>query len=124
MRGVSEITAVREYLFERLLAIPGCIANGTRAAGKRLAGNVNVSFPGLDAESMVLHLDRMGIQCSAGSACTAGRTEASHVLLAIGCDGARASSSLRLTFGAELTREDADVIVSCVEKLTARLRSV
>ncbi|MBQ7982527.1 MAG: cysteine desulfurase [Clostridia bacterium] len=122
--GVDAVRQVQRRLFDRLLNIPGCIANGTRETGKRLCGNVNVSFPGLDAESMVLHLDRAGICCSAGSACHAGKTDPSHVLLAIGRDADAASSSLRFTFGAELTCDDADAIAAAVAAVVSRLRGL
>lgn len=121
---VDAVRQVQRRLFDRLLDIPGCIVNGTREVGGRLCGNVNVSFPGLDAESMVLHLDRAGICCSAGSACHAGKTDPSHVLLAIGRDADAASSSLRFTFGDELSTDDADLIAAAVASVVRRLRGL
>ncbi len=110
-------------LFRLLSKIPRCVINGTTEEGLRLPGNVNVSFPGLDAESMVLHLDRMGISVSAGSACTAGETLPSHVLRALGYDDVRASSSLRFTLCPKHTVEDIRYIAACVGDMAEMLYS-
>ena len=121
MPGVDRMRQMQRHLLEGLREIPGCCINGTAADGKRLPGNVNVSFPGLDAESLVLHLDRAGICCSAASACTAGVSEPSHVLLAIGCDRETASSSLRFTLGSRNTMEDVAYIITQVHRLVTQL---
>lgn len=123
LRGTDRLLALRTRLTDGLCRIPGCIVNGTTEPGKRLPGNINVSFPGLDGESMVLHLDRMGICASAASACNAGESNPSHVLLAIGADDARAISSLRFTLGAENTEEEIDTIIGAVEKIVNSLRT-
>lgn len=121
MPGIDRIRQMRRLLLEGLCEIPGCILNGTVADGKRLPGNVNVSFPGLDAESLVLHLDRAGICCSAASACTAGVSEPSHVLLALGCDRETASSSLRFTLGKNNTIEEMEYIITHVRRIVTQL---
>ncbi len=118
---VDRIRQMRNRLLGGLCAIPGCVANGTFAVGQRLPGNVNVSFPGLDAESMVLHLDRAGICCSAASACTAGVSEPSRVLLSIGRDRETASSSLRFTLGQRNTMEEMEYIVAQVRRIVTQL---
>lgn len=123
LHGADRLLALRKRLTDGLCRIPGCIVNGTTEPGKRLPGNINVSFPGLDGESMVLHLDRMGICASAASACNAGEGNPSHVLLAIGADDARAISSLRFTLGAENTEEEIDAIIGAVEKIVNSLRT-
>ena len=73
---------LRQRLTERLLAIPGTHLNGD--AAQRLPGNVNITFDGVEAETLLLLLDEAGICASAGSACSAGAVEPSHVLLALG----------------------------------------
>ena len=108
-------------LFDGLREIRGCVVNGTADPKHRLPGNVNVSFPGLDSESLVLHLDRAGICCSAASACTAGVSEPSHVLLAIGCDEAAAISSLRFSLGKENTDEEIDTVLSVLRTVVENL---
>jgi cysteine desulfurase len=104
-----------------LSAVERCVINGTTEPHRRLPGNVNVSFPGLDAESLVLHLDRVGICCSAASACTAGVSEASHVLLAIGRDRETASSSLRFTLGQRNTMDEVEYIIAQVRRIVTQL---
>ena len=121
MPDVTRIRQMQKSLFDGLRTIPGCVVNGTCAQEKRLPGNVNVSFPGLDAESLVLHLDRVGICCSAASACTAGVSEPSHVLLAIGRDREEASSSLRFTLGQRNTMDEIEYIITQVRRMVNQL---
>ncbi len=120
-RNAARLRSLSEELFDRLCVLPHCVINGTREHGKRLPGNVNVSFPGLDAESVVLGLDRRGIAASAGAACMGGKIVRSRSLLAIGADDARASSSLRLTLGDESTAEQIRYIADSVAHVTADL---
>ena len=119
--AVDYLRHLQKQLFDGLRAIPGCVVNGTTETDHRLPRNVNVSFPGLDAESLVLHLDRLGICCSAASACTAGVSEPSHVLLAIGRDRAAATASLRFSLGAENTVEEMDAIICGVRRIVTQL---
>lgn len=121
LSGVDHLRCMQKQLFDGLREIPGCVINGTCAEDKRLPGNVNVSFPGLDAESLVLHLDRAGICCSAASACTAGKSEPSHVLLAIGRDRETASSSLRFSLGQSNTEEEMTYIISALGSIVTQL---
>ena len=121
MPDMTQIRQMQKSLFDGLRTIPGCVVNGTCAQEKRLPGNVNVSFPGLDAESLVLHLDRVGICCSAASACTAGVSEPSHVLLAIGRDREEASSSLRFTLGQRNTMDEIEYIITQVRRIVTQL---
>ena len=121
MPDMTRIRQMQKSLFDGLRTIPGCVVNGTCAQEKRLPGNVNVSFPGLDAESLVLHLDRVGICCSAASACTAGVSEPSHVLLAIGRDREEASSSLRFTLGQRNTMDEIEYIITQVRRMVNQL---
>ncbi len=123
-KTADTLARLSEVLIGRLLQIPHCVINGTTDTALRLPGNVNVSFPGLDAESLVLHLDRRGIASSAGSACTAGETRPSHVLMAIGCDTDRATASLRFSLGAENTIEEMVYIADCVKEITGALYSI
>lgn len=79
--------------------IPNCHLNGAYA--QRLSNNLNVLFDGIDAEALLIRLDMQGIAASAGSACTAGSLEASHVLLALGLSEKQAKSSLRFSLSHE-----------------------
>lgn len=118
---VDRIRNLQARLVDGLSSVERCVINGTTEPHRRLPGNVNVSFPGLDAESLVLHLDRVGICCSAASACTAGVSEPSHVLLAIGRDRETASSSLRFTLGQRNTMDEVEYIIAQVRRIVTQL---
>src|SRR6185503_15868835 len=90
------LAALRDRLEERLLAIPGTRRNGT---GPRVANTTNVSFDGIEAESLLMALDLAGVAVSTGAACAAGAVEPSHVLRAMGLPPARVQASLRLSLG-------------------------
>ncbi len=89
---------------------------------KRLPGNVNISFKGIEGESLLLMLDMKGICASSGSACTSGSLDPSHVLLAIGLPHAIAHGSLRITFGEKNTEEDVNYIVDSLVDIVGKLR--
>ena len=92
--------------------IPGTHLNGD--AAQRLPGNVNITFDGVEAETLLLLLDEAGICASAGSACSAGAVEPSHVLLALGLTPAQAKSTLRLTLDAANTAEEIDTAAAVI----------
>lgn len=91
---------------------------------QRLPGNVNISFEGVEGESLLLMLDMQGICASSGSACTSGSLDPSHVLLAIGLIHEVAHGSLRLTLSEENTEEDVDHILETVPAVVSRLRDM
>ena len=119
-----KVTALRDKLIDGLSKIPHCALNGDRE--HRLPGNVNITFDGVEAETLLLLLDEAGICASAGSACSAGAVEPSHVLLALGLTPAQAKSTLRLTLDAANTAEEIDtaaaVITACVQRLRDGVR--
>lgn len=118
---MEEESELRDYLISRLLTeIPGTRLNGGRT--KRLPNNVNIIFPGLRGESILISLDIMGIEASSGSACTAGSLDPSHVLLALGLSGEEARGELRLTLSDETTKEEIDTTVDALKKIVSRLR--
>ena len=119
--NIVRMTKIRDYLIEGLSEIPHCALNGD--AGKRLPGNVNFSFEGIEGESILILLDRRGISASSGSACTSGALDPSHVLLAIGRIHDVAHGSLRLSIGEDMTIEQADYIIENVKEIVAYLRS-
>ena len=120
-RNAAHMSDIRDYLIKGLSEIPHSALNGD--AQKRLPGNVNFSFEGIEGEGILLLLDRMGISASSGSACTSGSLDPSHVLLAIGRIHDVAHGSLRLSIGEDITREEADYIIEAVKKVVAHLRS-
>ena len=91
---------------------------------KRLPGNVNFIFEGIEGESLLLLLDARGIEASSGSACTSGSLDPSHVLLAIGRPHEVAHGSLRLTINSENTLEEMDYIVEQTKEVVEYLRGI
>lgn len=114
---------LRDYLIGRIeKEIPYVKVNGDRV--KRLPNNVNVCFRFVEGESLLIMLDMKGICASSGSACTSGSLDPSHVLLAIGLPHEIAHGSLRLTLGADTTKEDVDTTVDELKKIVAHLREM
>lgn len=109
--------ALRLGIAER---IPGAILNGDVL--DRLPGNVHVSFPGCEGDALLMLLDAAGIDCSTGSACTAGIPEPSHVLLAMGIDDRNARGSLRFSFGRTSTLADVDAILAVLPDVVERAK--
>ncbi|MGN1084775.1 MAG: cysteine desulfurase NifS, partial [Lachnospiraceae bacterium] len=100
----KKLTVLRDRLIDGLLQIPHSVLNGSR--DKRLPGNVNLCFEGIEGESLLLLLDDKGVCASSGSACTSGSLDPSHVRLAIGRPHEIAHGSLRLTLSEENTEEE------------------
>ena len=113
--------ALRDRLIRGLLEIPHSALNGD--AQKRLPGNANFCFEGIEGESLLLLLDDKGISASSGSACTSGSLDPSHVLLAIGRVHDVAHGSLRLSLGEDITEEEVDYIIKSVKEVVEYLRS-
>lgn len=114
---------LRDYLIERIEAeIPDVALNGHRI--RRLPNNVNFSFAGMEGETMLIMLDMAQICASAGSACTSGAVDPSHVLLAMGLSKERARGSLRLTLSEENTREELDLVVEELARIVERVRGM
>ena len=111
----------RDRLITGLKQIPHSALNGDEV--RRLPGNVNFCFEGIEGESLLLLLDDKGIQASSGSACTSGSLDPSHVLLAIGRVPDVAHGSLRLSIGDDLTDEETDEIIRSVSEVVTYLRS-
>lgn len=120
---IPRLSAMRDRLIRGLLdAVPRSRLNGD--AERRLPGNVNVSFEGIEGESLLLMLDAQGICASSGSACTSGSLDPSHVLLSIGLPHAVAHGSLRLTLSEETTEEDVDYLLEKIPPVVERLRAM
>ena len=119
--NARHMKALRDRLIEGLQAIPHSALNGDRE--KRLPGNVNFCFEGIEGESLLLLLDDKGISASSGSACTSGSLDPSHVLLAIGRVHDVAHGSLRLSIGEDATEEEMEYIIQSVREVVDYLRS-
>ena len=113
---------ISDYIIDNCLKIERSRLNGDR--DKRLAGNVNMCFEGIEGESLLLMLDAKGICASSGSACTSGSLDPSHVLLSIGLKHEVAHGSLRLSFSDDNTIEDAKYICEVIPPIVERLRAM
>ena len=120
-RNAARLTEMRNRLIHGLNQIPHSALNGDPE--RRLPGNVNFCFEGIEGESLLLLLDDKGIEASSGSACTSGSLDPSHVLLAIGRVHDVAHGSLRLSIGEELTDGDIDYMIRSVAEVVEYLRS-
>lgn len=119
----TRMRGLRDRLIAGILGtIPDSRLNGH--AEQRLPNNVNVSFAGVDGESILLNLDVHGVAASSGSACTAGSIDPSHVMLALGLSPAMASSALRLTVGRGTTEEQVERVLEILPAVIARLRTL
>jgi cysteine desulfurase len=121
-RRMEEEAGLRDRLLEELRQrIPDLQVNGSMK--NRLPNNLNVTFPGVDAEELLLLLDRKEIFASAGSACSAGSLEPSRVLLAIGCSRRRAQESVRFSVSYDNTIEEIDEAAGEICRAVERLRN-
>ena len=107
----------------RVLAnIPETRLNGD--AKNRLPGNANISFAGLEGETILLDLDMRGICASTGSACNSDSLDPSHVLLAIGLPHEAAHGTMRFSFGPQNTMEEAEYLCSVLEEIIPLRRAM
>lgn len=117
----KKLTDLRDYYIQKVQdKIPTCKLNGDRI--KRLPGNANISFPNINAQELLIELDKKGICASAGSACSRGSGNGSHVLSAIGLPISLANGSLRTTFGKENTKEDIDFLIDSLVEIVPKLQ--
>ncbi|MEU6035766.1 cysteine desulfurase family protein [Actinomadura sp. NPDC047616] len=101
-------------------AVPDAVLNGD--PDDRLPGNAHFSFPGCEGDALLMLLDARDIECSTGSACSAGVSQPSHVLLAMGADPARARGSLRFTLGHTSTEDDVAALADAIGPVVERAR--
>lgn len=114
---------LRDRFYEQVTqSIPRVFLNGHPK--KRLASHANLSFQGVEGESLLLSLDLKGVAASSGSACTSGSIDPSHVLTAMGVTPELAQSSIRFTLGRDNTEEDVDYVVGILPEIVQRLRSM
>jgi len=113
---------LRDYIIRELLKIEGSRLNGSRI--NRLPNNINISFEGVEGESLVLYLDKEGIYCSTGSACTSKSLAPSHVIMALTNDAEIAHGSLRVTIGRSTTKAQADKLINAVKEYVKKLREM
>jgi cysteine desulfurase len=118
---VARIGRRRDRLADELLrVVPGSAETGERST--KIAGNCHLCFDGIESEALLVLLDDAGVYASAGSACTSGAMEPSHVLVAMGIDRRRALGSLRLSLGETTTDDDIDLALKVIPDIVAHLR--
>jgi cysteine desulfurase len=125
----DRLAALRDRLVAGVVAqVPDAQLNGAPlddvvAGGPgRLPGNAHLSFPGAEGDALLMLLDARGVECSTGSACSAGVARPSHVLLATGADPDRARSSLRFSLGHTSTDADVDAVLDVIGPVVERAR--
>lgn len=116
----DRLCAMRDEIQSGLMKIPGAQVNG--GAAPRLPGTLNMSFDGIDGQSLIFELDLKGLAASSGSACASGSVNPSHVLLALGLPYKLAHGSLRLSLGKYNTPDEAERIIRIVSDTVAELR--
>jgi cysteine desulfurase len=113
---------LRDELVRRVQhVVPDATLNGD--PDDRLPGNAHLTFPGCEGDSLLMLLDARGIECSTGSACSAGVPQPSHVLLAMGRDDEDARGSLRFSLGHPSTADDVDALVQAIGPVVERARA-
>jgi cysteine desulfurase len=119
----GRMAGLRDQLQRELLArVPGAHANA--AATERTPNTLNITFPGIEGEALVIALDLKGIACSTGAACSSGAVEPSHVLTAIGLSAEDARASLRFSLGRHTTPADIEYAIRVVPEAVAQLRQL
>ncbi len=125
----KRLTQLRDSLVAGVMAlIPDAVVSGDPGAGlvdggpSRLPGNAHLRFPGCEGDSLLMLLDARGIECSTGSACTAGVARPSHVLLAMGVPEVDARGALRFSFGSASTPDDVQSVLEAIEPVVQRAR--
>ncbi len=117
----QHLKELRDYFIAQVeQKIEGAVLNGCKE--NRLPGNANFSFLAIDGEALLLNLDAKGICASAGSACTSGSSEPSHVLSSIGVSKELAQGSLRVTFGEDNTKEDVNYLIESLCEIIPKLK--
>jgi len=121
----ERVSALRDQLVAGVLTqVPDAVLNGDARlhSDYRLPNNAHFSFPGCEGDALLLLLDAKGIECSTGSACSAGIAQPSHVLLAMGADAAAARSSLRFSLGWTSTVTDVEAVIAVIGPAVERAR--
>lgn len=113
----AHLLTLRDRLEAALSGMPGVTVFAEHV--RRLPNTVQFAVPGYDGEGLLMSLDRHGIAVSSGSACSSGRGEPSHVLLAMGIDPAVAQGAVRVSLGRDNTEADVDTLVATLQELTS-----
>jgi len=120
-RRAARIKTLRDELIKKVIeVVPQAMVNGDMT--NRLPGNAHISFPGCEGDALLMLLDAHGVECSTGSACSAGIAQPSHVLLAMGRDEKTARSSLRFSLGHTSSQEDIEELITALANTVDRAK--
>ena len=115
-----KLKILRDYCIEQITRFfPNVKINGSII--NRLPGNINISFPNINGEELLLKLDEYGICVSSGSACSSGEEKPSHVLEAIGVKKEFIKGTIRITLGEENTKQDIDYLIKCLKNIIPKI---
>jgi cysteine desulfurase len=118
----ARVSALRDRLVDGVVStIEDVDVNGA-SGDARLPGSAHFTFRGCEGDALLMLLDAKGIECSTGSACTAGVAQPSHVLLAMGVDAADSRGSLRMSLGHTSTGDDIDAVLAVLPAAVERAR--
>ncbi|KAI4453411.1 cysteine desulfurylase family member [Holotrichia oblita] len=118
----DKLLPFRNKIIDSVMKFDKVHLNGDKE--KRLVGNLNFSFEGVEGEALLLQLDLKGIAASSGSACTSGSLDPSHVLLALGLPHEVAHGSLRISMSEYTTEEEVDYFISTLPEVIRKLRGM
>lgn len=122
-KEVARLSKLRDYFIDEILKlIPETFVNGSRL--ERLHNNVNITFQNVNAELLLLELDRYSVACSTGSACSTQAKDESHVIMALGHDKAYADSTLRFSLDRATKKSDLDYVLKILPAIVKKIRSV
>jgi cysteine desulfurase len=117
------LKSLSDYFIDKVTkTIPDVVLNGPRQ--NRIPQTINLSFVGIEGESLLLSLDLENIACSSGSACTSGATEPSHVLTAMGKPKVEAQGAIRFSLGRSTTKEQLEFVLQKLVPIVERLRAM
>jgi cysteine desulfurase len=120
---IKQMQRLRDHMIKRIAKkIPSCRLNGSQK--NRLCNNINISFDFVEGEAVVLHLDKLGISASTGSACTSHKLEPSHVLAAIGVPSHKSHGSIRLSLSKYTTKQEIDYAAGRLKNIIEKLRQM
>lgn len=118
----KKIIRFRNQIIKSLLEIKGAKINGD--IENRLPNNINVSFDGVEGESVLMSLDKKGVLVSTGSACSSKDLKPSHVLQSIGLNPAEAHGSIRITLGRYTAKKEVDYLLKIIPKVLKKIRNI
>lgn len=118
--SIAHMKRIRDFFEQELIRLlPFVVRNGE---GLRVSNTSNLSFTGLDGESLLIHLDLAGVSASHGSACSSGAIEPSRILQAMGFSQSRVESSLRFSFGREQTQEEIERAIEVIARVAKEMK--